>query len=89
MKAQSKSTVVEFPRKRTRYAGLELVPGLQNELLDHIRKGVTLKSMSEKCNGKPGVTTISRLAYGLTKEPRFSTVVTLYVMLGFTIVAER
>jgi hypothetical protein len=76
-------------KRKVKYAGLDLVPGLQHELMLHFQQGNTFKHMSEKCNGKPGVATISRLAYGETKFPRFETVMVLYRMLGFTITAER
>jgi hypothetical protein len=72
-----------------RYSGHNLVPGLQAELMLRFNSGTTFKAMAEKCNQIPRSGTISKLAYGETKFPRFATVVALYTMLGFTIVAER
>lgn len=86
---QQNAAVIPFKRRRAKYRGLDLVPGLQVELMALHRSGKSFKSMSEECNGIPGSATISKIAYGDTKFPRFSTVIALYHMLGFTITAER
>jgi hypothetical protein len=83
------NNIASIHRGHVSYNQDTMLNGLAHELRLYLADGGSLKNLSRKCHGSPTPTTISRVASGDTKFPRWSTVVLLFVALGFNITAHK
>lgn len=81
--------IAEVHRDKVQYTHDNMLAGLSAELKLYLGRGGKFKDLSKQCGNTPRQQTISRIAYGETRFPRWQTVVILFIALGFNITATR